>query len=737
VPSADLLAKHPLPKSTKWMSEKTWGDLLMMEETMGDAFRGLPKDVVDNAAQWHEAMVASDTPHAATLPGNWGTGLTPFQQLLVLRAFREEKLVFAIRRFVGRCLSPEFMESPPFDLEACFQDSTNLTPLIFILSPGADINDYLRTLAVNQGKSDALKIISLGQGQGPIAEQLMAKGAQLGDWVCLQNCHLAVSWLPRMEQYLEETGLKPELVHPEFRLWLTSNPSPKFPVPVLQTGIKITNEPPKGLRANLLRTYVDMTEGEFEALSALEGRGRTYKKLLFATAFFNALILERRKFGAVGWNIPYGWMNSDLKAAIMQVRMYVEEQGDDLPWRTLNVLVSDITYGGRVTDRMDKRTIASVLAAFFVPRLVEDDFRFSKSGVYYSPPEGDLQATRDYVRGLPMEDPPEIFSLHPNADITFQQKETNALLGAIMELSGGDGGGDEGGDSEDGGSDQQVLEMAKAVVARMPEIYNLKKSHPKTFEKIDADTVNSLGVFLGQELVRFNGLIQVMQATLRDLQRAIRGELVMSGPLEAMYNCFLFQKVPAEWENAGYPCLKPLSSWTEDFFARIAFMGDWLAKGPRLSYWLSGFFFPQGFMTAVKQTYSRKYKIAVDILMVGCEFMPFDAEEVAEPPRDGTYIHGLFMEGGRFDRPTMRMAESRPAKLFDAIPCIWLKPVATDDYNPTDVYSCPLYKTSLRYGTLSTTGHSTNFVVSLDVPSGEDQDHWIRRGCAMLCMLDT
>jgi dynein heavy chain, axonemal len=63
-----------------------------------------------------------------------------------------------------------------------------------------------------------------------------------------------------------------------------------------------------------------------------------YKKLAFATAFFNALILERRKFGAVGWNIPYEWMNSDLKTGMNQVRMYVEEQ-DEVPWETLNVQV--------------------------------------------------------------------------------------------------------------------------------------------------------------------------------------------------------------------------------------------------------------------------------------------------------------------------------------------------------------------------------------------------------------
>jgi dynein heavy chain len=246
--------------------------------------------------------------------------------------------------------------------------------------------------------------------------------------------------------------------------------------------------------------------------------------------------------------------------------------------------------------------------------------------------------------------------------------------------------------------------------------------------------MTSLGVFLSQELSRFNGLMEVMVSTLYQLRRAIKGEVVMSSELELMYNCFVFQKIPPTWEEAGYPCLKPLSSWIEDFLCRISFMGKWLTDGPRPTYWLPGFFFPQGFMTSVKQTYSREYKIAVDTLRIGCEMTAKEQHEITSPPAIGAYIYGLYMEGARFDRNTMSVEESLPRKLLDDIPCIWLKPVIADEYKPTNVYECPLYKTSLRAGTLSTTGHSTNFVVALPIPSSKPEDHWIRMGCAMLCM---
>lgn len=326
-----------------------------------------------------------------------------------------------------------------------------------------------------------------------------------------------------------------------------------------------------------------------------------------------------------------------------------------------------------------------------------------------------------------------MFGLHSNAAISFQQKESKALLSTIVLCSGGGGGGSSGG--PDASNDARVQEIAAKISQRMPTVFDFRTAHATTFQKF-GDTMNSLGVFLGQELIRFNGLIDVMRSTLHQLQRAIKGEVVMSGELELMYNCFVFQKVPKPWEDAGYPCLKPLPSWVEDFLLRIRFLSHWLTQGPPICYWLSGFFFPQGFMTAVKQTYSRESKIAVDTLKIGCEMTSLDTKDLESHPENGAYIYGLYMEGGRFHRVSGRLEDSLPRQLLDNLPCIWLKPVIAADYHPESCYDCPLYKTSIRAGTLSTTGHSTNFVVALPIPTSLPSDHWIRRGCAMLCMND-
>lgn len=384
------LEKNPAPEqfAALGISDRSWLSVLALEQELPKVFPGLSTAMAEKGSDWPH-FFTSDNPHMDYLPGDWENSLSFFQRLLLIRVLREDKVLFGVRRYVSSAIGSFFTESPPFDLEGAFGDSTAVTPLIFILSPGADPTDYLLQLAESKGKGGSgLRIISLGQGQGPIAERAIEMAQRSGDWVCLQNCHLAVSWLAKLEQTVEKMQNEPDSVNATFRIWLTSMPSTNFPVPVLQNGIKVTNEPPRGLRANLMRTFLDMSSEDYESCS----KPTIYKKLAFATAFFNALILERRKFGAVGWNIPYDWMNSDLKAAMTQVRMYVEEQVE-VPWETLNVSVAFITYGGRVTDMWDKRTISSILRRYFDPNLLQDEFRFSNDGHYYAPTIGPLDVS--------------------------------------------------------------------------------------------------------------------------------------------------------------------------------------------------------------------------------------------------------------------------------------------------------------------------------------------------------
>lgn len=280
-------------------------------------------------------------------------------------------------------------------------------------------------------------------------------------------------------------------------------------------------------------------------------------------------------------------MNSDLKTGIMQLKMYLEEQ-PKVPFETLNAVVGDITYGGRATDAWDKRTNLCVLLKYFCPEVLDDGYRFSESGKYFAPPEGELKDVRAYVAELPLDDAPETFGLHANASITLQAKETFDLMTTVVSIQPRSGGG-EGEKSPD----EIVGEIADDIERRLPREFSKKSAHASTFATIADGSVSSLGVFCEQEMVRFNKLISVVSKSLSMLKRAIKGLVVMSSQLETMHQSFLFQRVPPDWEAAAYPSLKPLASWVEDLFARLTFLDNWLRRGPPAAFWLSGFFFPQ------------------------------------------------------------------------------------------------------------------------------------------------
>jgi len=144
-----------------------------------------------------------DEPHLVEMPAIYEDRLTNFQKCMVLKVLRSGKMIYAVKKFVKAELGPTYIESPPFDLEGTLADSNNVTPIIFVLSPGADPIDYLNQLAEKKGMKDKMKAISLGQGQGVIAQRHIQEGQASGGWVCLQNCHLSASWMPELERIQE------------------------------------------------------------------------------------------------------------------------------------------------------------------------------------------------------------------------------------------------------------------------------------------------------------------------------------------------------------------------------------------------------------------------------------------------------------------------------------------------------------------------------------------------------
>ena len=171
-------------------------------------------------------------------------------------------------------------------------------------------------------------------------------------------------------------------------------------------------EPPTGLRQNLLQNY----EGfDNKALNDCRNPG-AYKKLLFCFSFFHAIVQDRRKFGAIGWNIPYAFTYEDFDVCRRQLKIFLDNY-EVIPFKVLNTLGAEINYGGRVTDDKDVRLIKSILQRFVCSESMQDGFTLSDPGLYKIIPEGSKEDYVAYISSLPLNPHPEAFGLHENAEI--------------------------------------------------------------------------------------------------------------------------------------------------------------------------------------------------------------------------------------------------------------------------------------------------------------------------------
>jgi len=750
--TAGIADSGPEKPDVDWLTEHAWKMCCSLEEAL-PAFKGFGNTLtkkyfkcaigdfsIDVNPPDFEGYTNDLTEEEANLLDNF----THFQKLILVKCFKEEKVTFAISDFVCEVQGKEFVESPPVDLHILYEDMSPTIPLVFVLSTGSDPMNAFMRFAKEMNYTERIHAISLGQGQGPVAEKLIAAAVANGDWVFLQNCHLAASWMLALEEKVKEFSATNFAIHKDFRLFLSSMPAKCFPVTVLQNSIKVTNEPPKGLRANIRRAFGELTTEYFEE----HPLGTTYRRLVFGLCFFHAIIQERKKFGPLGWNIKYEFNDSDRECCLSNLRIFLRD--GTIPWDALIFITGQVDYGGRVTDEWDQRCLSTILTRFFAPCTVGEEYVYSPSGIYYAPLSPTLQEYKTYIENLPTIDEPEIFGMHGNANLAFQIQESQLMIRTILDVQprmSTSGSGKT--------SDEIVYELSESILSKLPDMLDMDKAHHDLLVTDKYGRLNSLTTVLGQEVDRFNNLLKVIKTSLRQLQKAIKGLVVMSLELDLVYTSFLNNQVPEMWSNAAYPSLKPLASWVKDLELRTGFIDNWIEHGMPKSFWLSGFFFPQGFLTGTLQNNARKYAHPIDQLSFNFNVLPhyrcqeqvaeemaklkhgetLEMDQLMETPEDGVLVHGLFTEAAKWDDNNMVLGEAVLGQMTSPLPVLHMEPKM--NFVPEESrYKSPLYKTAERAGTLSTTGHSTNFVVAVYLPSDKPQSYWISQGTALLCQLN-
>nr|XP_045000110.1 dynein axonemal heavy chain 14 [Jaculus jaculus] len=706
----------------QWLPDLRWKQCKYVSSQL-EPFSLLCKSLLSNVPQWdafknsksvYSLMSTPFSPESASLEGSktspeeaellneneelrtpinfpWER-LTQFQRLILIKILRPEHLKNSVRSFIIEKMGSEYIHRTAVNLKESYKESTANTPLVLIHAQGIDVtNSLLRFAQELQGTTQHVNMISLGRGQAIKAEDLIVKAlAGKQQWVFLQNCHLASSFMPKLCATVDSFNRPDVTLDPDFRLWLSSKSYSSFPIPILQKGIKIAVETPQGLKNNLLQRFGyggsgEVTEEIFENIDC----GPWWKKLIFSLCFFNAVINERKAYGTLGWNIAYRFSSSDLEVSIKVLESVLSSKSE-IPWQALRYLIGEVTYGGRVTDEWDKRCLNTLLYKFCNPEVLKDDFSFSGDEMCQPvPSSASIKDCIHIIQSLPDDDSPEVLGIHPEATrtcneteaqkfieslITLQPKATVSLLTHPTQSS-----------------DILVMEILSDIMKQVPLVVekeeltesgsqctfkcmmssNMWERLYNSIEGYDPLIHCVLVAFLNKEIERFNKLLRVIHTSLNDLQLAIKGENILTQELEETYDSFLNARVPMLWQKHAYRSCKPLSSWVSDLIQRVNFFNTWAKvtytaiyhrymqfitikhslatsgqknqKPPDLEttsttgfparYWLPAFFFPQAFLTAVLLDYSRSHGISVDTLTFTHQVVPGHADVEEDVPK--------------------------------------------------------------------------------------------------------
>ncbi len=654
-------------------------------------------------------------------------------------------------------MGPKF-EKPTFEtIEEIYPDTNKFTPVLFLLSSGSDPTTSIEELCKKKLKKSPLKL-ALGEGQDKdkvkeAIESVMnpANPANL-NWVLLQNCHLGVGILRCIYDILSN---KSSPIAEDFRLFLTTEETTSFPLDLLHISMKVTNEPPKGIQAGMLRTLNQVVPQErLEKVDNMDA----WKSVVFSMCVMHNVFLERRKFGPLGFCHPYEFSNNDLDSCLQYLERLSSPSGnfEESKWKMAKFMVGEILYGGKITDERDRELLITYCEDFLKGEVVKSvNYELIKPSIVI--PKLDIvevQKLKDEVKSWKIIETPEMYGLKNLADKGYRLKESKDLLSMLLEIQPKDLTV-----SAAKTRDEEVKEkLEKEIRPKIPQGF---KDSDKKGDKKGGMITPPMFVFLNQEIRRFQAVHTFITKSITEILMAIDGQIIMSKEIEDAIISLHNGKVPSKWmyDSIGYEVSwlsASSASWIKELVCRYNQLSSWLKADKLGSYWLGGFLNPQGFLFAFKQEEVRRKREKEKEQLVSLEMYDFTTDVPTSQPwtevdkfdykvtakkgadKSGdevsVLVHGLYIEGAEWGNNKLKDCEKDIISIF---PIVRISVTRKSDESQKagmsgKGYLCPVYKYSLR----SDRYLITKFKLE---PKTDDKttinygDFWKKRGVALLC----
>merc|ERR1719510_59339 len=394
-----------------------------------------------------------------------------------------------------------------------------------------------------------LKVLSLGSEQEEKARDVIRECSSTATWVVLLNCHLVPHWMDELEYLCED--LSQDSTNQDFRLWLTSRPTEYFSVPTLQLGVKVAIEEPTIVRTSLTRHLFP----EKGFINKFNNMNAAYKKVLFAISLFHAAINERTTYAHCGWNQDYIFGEADYDLCMLHVKATMdksEEEGNEiLSLGTLRYLVFSCTYGGRMEDEFDIRTLETFLNRISMDEVLNENTTFDSEEIYHTKALEDHETLMDYLNAsIPTE---TTHSLMRVSQANHWNKNTVKALDLVRKLRLTQGLDIKEEDDLEEGEGDEIRKKILKIIEQVPEEFELED-----------DIEEIMKLVLDQELQKYNNLIDIMNDTLKAALNVIDGKSLINDKIEGFITSLEIGDIPDVWADAAYPTMDDLDGFLSD-----------------------------------------------------------------------------------------------------------------------------------------------------------------------------
>lgn len=290
---------------------------------------------------------------------------------------------------------------------------------------------------------------------------------------------------------------------------MTSEPTTTFPLNLIQNSVKMTFEKPTGLKANLLNSYqTGLLNSSF--YDSCPKQDKIFKQMLYLITFFDVVVNERKRYGTVGWHIPYEFSVSDFAQSIKQLQMFLCERNAS-PFETLQYIIGECFYGGRIITEFDKRLLKTILNDTFNEKILDGPpYKISSSDFHTLPLRYEHRLVVKFIEeAIPEKTNCKVYGLHENSDFILHLNNSNALLSSMniaMVINSGKST-----------KETTFLDQLNDINEKLPKPVDI--DGPNNFEY-----TSSMIIVLRSEMKMFNQLLKMIQKTCNELQQAIQGK---------------------------------------------------------------------------------------------------------------------------------------------------------------------------------------------------------------------